>query len=253
MTPPTRVGALDCQAVRPDGRSPDQLRPVTIEPGAVAYAEGSALIAMGDTRVLCAASIEERVPAFRKGSGLGWVTAEYAMLPRSTHTRTDRDGRKGRVDGRAQEIQRLIGRSLRAAIDFGALGERSIIIDCDVLQADGGTRTAAITGGWVALALAVERLREAGLAARNPLRWPVAAVSVGIVTGEARLDLSYLEDSAADTDMNCVGTAEGRFIELQGTAEQAPFSRAEMDVMLALADSGLRLLHEEQQRALRGE
>ena len=166
------------------------------------------------------------MPPFRKGSGRGWVTAEYAMLPRSTQTRSERDGRKGRVDGRVQEIQRLIGRSLRAAVDFEALGERSILIDCDVMVADGGTRTASITGGYVALALAIARLRDARVVRSDPLRWPVAAVSAGIVAGEARLDLCYLEDSAAETDMNCVGSLDGRFIELQGSAEQEPFSRA---------------------------
>jgi ribonuclease PH len=237
--------------VRPDGRAPDQLRPVSLEVGSLPYPEGSCIISTGATRVICTASIEERVPPFRKGSGLGWVTAEYAMLPRSTQTRSERDGRKGRVDGRAQEIQRLIGRSLRAAIDFAALGERSILIDCDVLVADGGTRTAAITGGYVALALAVRALEEARVVAPGTLRRQVAAVSAGIVGGEARLDLCYLEDSAADTDMNCVGSRDGRFIELQGTAEQVPFSRAEMDGLLALAESGLAQLFAAQEEALR--
>jgi ribonuclease PH len=238
--------------VRPDGRAPDQLRPLALEVSPLPYPEGSCIIAMGATKVICTASVEERVPPFRKGSGLGWVTAEYAMLPRSTQTRTERDGRKGRIDGRAQEIQRLIGRSLRAAVDFSALGERSILIDCDVLVADGGTRTAAITGGYVALALAVRALEEARVVAPGALRRPVAAVSTGIVGGEARLDLCYLEDSAADTDMNCVGSPDGRFIELQGTAEQAPFSRAEMDRLLALAESGLAQLFAAQGEALRG-
>jgi ribonuclease PH len=205
---------------------------------------------MGETRVLCSATVEERIPQFRKGSGRGWVTAEYSMLPRSTQVRTERDGRRGRVDGRVQEIQRLIGRSLRAAIDFDLLGERSVIIDCDVLVADGGTRTASITGGYVALSLAVERLREAGLVRGNPLRWPVAAVSAGIVNGEARLDLCYLEDAAAQTDMNCVGAADGRFIELQGSAEQEPFSREEMDEMLRLASAGLSQLFEVKREVL---
>ena len=176
--------------MRPDQRSHDELRPTTIELHTLPYAEGSALITMGETRVLCAASVEERVPPFRKGSGKGWVTAEYAMLPRSTQTRTERDGRKGRVDGRVQEIQRLIGRSLRAAVDFDALGERSILIDCDVMVADGGTRTASITGGYVALALAVQRLRAAKVVRGDPLRWPVAAVSAGIVSGEAETSTS---------------------------------------------------------------
>jgi ribonuclease PH len=216
----------------------------------VPYAEGSALITMGETKVLCAASVEERIPQFRKGTGRGWVTAEYSMLPRSTQTRTERDGRRGRVDGRVQEIQRLIGRSLRASVNFELLGERTVIIDCDVLVADGGTRTASITGGYVALALAVARMREAGVLPGDPLRWPVAAVSAGIVSGEARLDLSYLEDAAADTDMNCVASGDGRFIELQGSAEQEPFSRAEMEQLLELASGGLQQLFAVQREAL---
>ena len=238
--------------MRPDGRAPDQIRESKIELHALPYAEGSALIAMGETRVLCSATVEERTPQFRKGTGRGWVTAEYSMLPRSTQTRTERDGRRGRVDGRVQEIQRLIGRSLRAGVDFDHLGERSIIIDCDVLVADGGTRTASITGGYVALALAVGRLREAGLVRHDPLRWPVAAVSAGIIAGEPRLDLCYLEDAAADTDLNCVGAADGRFIELQGSAEQEPFSREEMDRLLELAGTGLKRLFELQAEALTG-
>jgi ribonuclease PH len=237
--------------MRPDGRRPDEMRPVSIEPGAVPYAEGSALVSFGDTRVLCAASVEERVPPYRKGTGSGWITAEYSMLPRSTQVRTEREARRGRVDGRASEIQRLIGRSLRAAIDMETMGERTIIVDCDVIQADGGTRTAAITGGFVALALALERVREAGLIRREPIRYPVAAVSVGIVSGQPRLDLNYLEDSAAHTDMNCVAAADGRFIELQGTAEQEPFSREEMDQLLHLADRGLAELFVKQQEALK--
>ncbi len=215
------------------------------------YAEGSARVEFGDTRVLCAATLEERVPPYRKGTGSGWVTAEYAMLPRSTQVRTERDGRRGRVDGRASEIQRLIGRSLRAAVDLDSLGERTIIVDCDVLQADGGTRTAAITGGYVALALAIDKLREAGLIRREPIRHAVAAVSVGIVGGQPRLDLNYLEDSAAQTDMNCVAAEDGRFIELQGTAEQEPFSREEMEAMLALASTGLTELFQAQREALK--
>jgi ribonuclease PH len=238
--------------MRPDQRAADELRPTTIELHAIPYAEGSALITMGETRVLCAASVEERVPPFRKGTGRGWVTAEYAMLPRSTQTRTERDGRKGRVDGRVQEIQRLIGRSLRAAVDFEVLGERSILIDCDVIVADGGTRTASITGGYVALALAIARLREAKVVRGNPLRWPVAAVSAGIVAGEARLDLCYLEDAAAETDMNCVGSSDGRFIELQGSAEQEPFSREELDSLLGLAGSGMQRLFALQAEVLTG-
>jgi ribonuclease PH len=238
--------------MRPDQRANDQLRPTTIELHAIPYAEGSALITMGETRVLCAASVEERVPPFRKGTGRGWVTAEYAMLPRSTQTRTERDGRKGRVDGRVQEIQRLIGRSLRAAVDFEALGERSILIDCDVIVADGGTRTASITGGYVALALAVARLREAKVVRGDPLRWPVAAVSAGIVAGEPRLDLCYLEDAAAETDMNCVGSSDGRLIELQGSAEQEPFSREELDSLLGLASAGMQQLFALQAQVLSG-
>ena len=237
--------------MRPDGRRPDEMRPVSIEPGAVPYAEGSALVSFGDTRVLCAASVEERVPPYRKGTGSGWITAEYSMLPRSTQVRTEREARRGRIDGRASEIQRLIGRSLRAAIDMETMGERTIIVDCDVLQADGGTRTAAITGGFVALALALERVREAGLIRREPVRYPVAAVSVGIVGGQPRLDLNYLEDSAAHTDMNCVAAADGRFIELQGTAEQEPFSREEMEQLLKLADKGLGELFAKQREALK--
>jgi ribonuclease PH len=236
--------------MRPDGRRPDELRSTTIEIGTLPFAEGSALIAMGDTRVLCAASVEERVPTHRKGTGRGWVTAEYGMLPRSTQTRTEREARRGRVDGRVQEIQRLIGRSLRAAVDFEALGERTITLDCDVIVADGGTRTASVTGAWVALALAVHRLQEAGLVKREPLRRQVAAISVGIVSGEPRLDLAYLEDAAAATDMNCVGTDDGRFIELQGTAELQPFSREEMDAMLLLAQQGMQELFAIQKAAL---
>ena len=236
--------------MRPDGRQPAQLRPTTIETGAVPYAEGSALITQGDTRVLCAATVEERVPHYRKGSGRGWVTAEYSMLPRSTQTRTERDGRKGRVDGRVQEIQRLIGRSLRAAVDFEALGERTITVDCDVLVADGGTRCASITGGLVALAVALDRLAQAGLVRRPPLRELVAAISVGIIAGEPRLDLCYLEDSAADTDLNCVGTAGGRYIEIQGTAEREPFTREELDLLLGLAGTGLTELVDLQRAAI---
>jgi ribonuclease PH len=236
--------------MRPDGRRPDELRPTTIETGAVPYAEGSALITVGETRVLCAASVEERVPPYRKGSGLGWVTAEYAMLPRSTLTRSDRDARKGRIDGRVQEIQRLIGRALRVAVDFRALGERTVILDCDVLVADGGTRTASITGAWVALALAAARLREARLLSTDPLRHQVAAVSVGIVGGTPRLDLDYLEDSAADTDMNCVGTEDGRYVEIQGTAEREPFDQGQVDALLGLARRGLEELFTLQREAV---
>ena len=236
--------------MRPDGRAADELRPTLIEVGALPYPEGSCMISTGDTRVLCAATVEERVPPFRKGSRLGWVTAEYAMLPRSTQTRTERESRRGRPDGRVQEIQRLIGRSLRTVVDFAALGERSITIDCDVIVADGGTRTAAITGGYVALALAVRALEQAGVVGEGVLRQAVAAVSAGIVAGEPRLDLCYLEDSAADVDMNCVGAADGRFVEIQGTGELTPFSRAEMDRLLALAQIGLVRLLASQAEAL---
>ncbi|MFN2581420.1 MAG: ribonuclease PH [Candidatus Dormibacteria bacterium] len=236
--------------MRPDGRAPDTLRTTTIELNVLPYAEGSALITMGETKVMCAATVEERTPVWRKGTGRGWVTAEYAMLPRSTQTRTERDGRRGRVDGRVQEIQRLIGRSLRAAVNFDLLGERSVVVDCDVMVADGGTRTASITGGYVALALAVQRMRAAGVISADPLRWPVAAVSAGIIAGEPRLDLCYLEDAAADTDMNCVAAGDGRFIELQGSAEQEPFSRAEIERLLELAASGITRLFDAQREAL---
>ena len=236
--------------MRPDGRANDEIRATSIELNVLPYAEGSAFITMGDTKVLCAASVEERTPQWRKGTGRGWLTAEYSMLPRSTQTRTERDGRRGRIDGRVQEIQRLIGRSLRAALNMDVLGERTIIVDCDVFVADGGTRTASITGGFVALALAVMRMRAAGLVRVDPVRWPVAAVSAGIVSGEPRLDLAYIEDSAADTDMNCVAAGDGRFIELQGSAEHEPFSRAEIDQMLELAASGLLQLFAVQKEAL---
>jgi ribonuclease PH len=225
---------------RPDDRTPDQLRPVTIVRGWQRWAEGSALIDFGNTRVLCAASVTEGVPRWRKGSGLGWVTAEYAMLPRATHTRGDRESVRGRIGGRTHEISRLIGRSLRACVDLKSLGENTIAIDCDVLQADGGTRTAAITGAYVALFDAVEWLRARGSVSRNarPLTTSVAAVSVGIVAGQPRLDLCYEEDVKAETDMNVVCTGEGTFVEVQGTAEGAPFSRAEMDGLLDLAVAG---------------
>jgi ribonuclease PH len=224
---------------RPDGRRPDELRPVAIETGFQQYAEGSALIKTGSTWVLCAASVEERVPPFLAGRGKGWVTAEYAMLPRSTHTRSDR-----MAGGRGKEIQRLIGRALRAAVDLDALGERSITIDCDVLQADGGPRVAAITGGVVALALAIERLAENGLLAdvAAVLREPVAAISVGVIDGEARLDLPYAEDANAAVDMNVVMTESGHMVEIQGTGEHGTFTRAELDHMLELASQGIQRL-----------
>jgi ribonuclease PH len=237
---------------RPDDRAPDQLRPVSIVRGWQRWAEGSALIDFGNTRVLCAASVTEGVPRWRKGSGLGWVTAEYAMLPRATHTRGDRESVRGRIGGRTHEISRLIGRSLRACVDLKSLGENTIAIDCDVLQADGGTRTAAITGAYVALADAVEWLRARGSVGRNarPLATSVAAVSVGIVAGQPRLDLCYEEDVKAETDMNVVCTGEGAFVEVQGTAEGAPFSRAEMDSLLDLAVAGCAELAKLQTQAL---
>jgi len=224
--------------MRPDGRRHDQLRPLEIIPNYQKHAEGSALIKLGDTWVLCAASIEEGVPSFLKGKGGGWLTAEYAMLPRSTHTRSKRD-----PGGRGKEIQRLIGRSLRAAIDLSALGERTIAVDCDVLCADGGTRVASITGAWVALALAIRKLVDGGkLPDARALRPPIAAVSVGVVGGEVVLDLPYIEDSKADVDMNVVGTEDGKLIEVQGTAEHATFDRAQLDAMLDLAAAGIQQL-----------
>jgi len=235
---------------RIDGRAPDQLRPVTFSRGWLDHAEGSVLVEFGRTRVLCAASVTEGVPRWRKGSGLGWVTAEYAMLPRSTNTRSDRESVKGRVGGRTHEISRLVGRSLRAAIDYKALGENTIVLDCDVLQADGGTRTAAITGAYVALADAVAWLRGRGSLVGEPLTTSVAAVSVGIVGGEPMLDLCYEEDVRADTDMNVVMTGGGAFVEVQGTAEAEPFDRPLLDSLLDLATTGCARLTELQQAAL---
>lgn len=221
---------------RPDGRVPDQLRPTTIEMGFQKFAEGSSLIKSGETWVLCAASADEGVPSFMRDRTGGWVTAEYAMLPRATHSRSRR-----KASGRDKEIQRLIGRSLRAAVDMEALGQHTITIDCDVLQADGGTRTASITGAWVAMALAVAKLKEKGSLPADAivLREPVAAISVGIVDGEPRLDLPYIEDSTADVDMNVVMTESGRLIEVQGTAEKASFTRKELDALLDLAHKGI--------------
>ena len=236
---------------RPDGRAADQLRPVTITRNWQKFAEGSALVEFGETKVLCAASVQQGVPRWRKGSGLGWVTAEYAMLPRATLTRNDRESVKGRIGGRTHEISRLIGRSLRAAIDLSALGENSISIDCDVLQADGGTRTAAITGAYVALADAVSWLREQGSLARpEPLVNSISAVSVGVIDGEPRLDLMYEEDVRAETDMNVVVTGQGEFVEVQGTAEGVPFRRDELDALLDLAVAGCATLTKFQQQAL---
>jgi ribonuclease PH len=231
---------------RGDGRLFNQLRAMKITPGFTKHAEGSALIEMGETRVLCTASVEPNLPKWLQGSGKGWVTAEYGMLPRSTHTRISRE--KATNSGRSQEISRLIARSLRAAIDLKSLGERSITVDCDVLQADGGTRTAAITGGFVALALAVAKLKLAGLVATsaNPITQYVSAISVGVKDGEPLLDLNYEEDSAIGTDMNIVMTADGRFVEVQGTAETTPFSRKELDNVLSVATEGCRQLFEAQ-------
>lgn len=227
---------------RRDNRRPDQLRPIGFERNFTRYAEGAVLVSYGDTRVLCTASVEETVPPFLRGQGKGWVTAEYSMLPRATQTRSPREAARGKQGGRTHEIQRLIGRALRAVVDFEALGERTVIIDCDVLQADGGTRTAAITGAWVALADAVDRLLADGKLSRSPLRDSVAAVSVGIVAGEARLDLDYREDSGAAVDMNIVMTGDGRFVELQGTAEDEPFTAAELEAMRELGRQGCRQL-----------
>jgi ribonuclease PH len=235
---------------RPDGRQADELRPLTIETGVNLYAEGSALINAGNTRVLCTASVEEKVPPYKKGTGEGWVTAEYAMLPRATNTRNQRDGRRGRVDGRAQEIQRLIGRSFRAGVDLRGLGERTITIDCDVLQADAGTRCAAITGGFVALYEALRKLQVAGMLTQIPVSGMLSAVSVGIVGGEPRLDLSYIEDFEAEVDMNCVVSESGDFVEIQGTGERRAFSRAEGDALLDLAVSGTQRLALLQRQAL---
>ncbi|MBX5477655.1 MAG: ribonuclease PH [Pyrinomonas methylaliphatogenes] len=227
---------------RTDGRRADQLRPVRITPDFMPYAEGSALIEMGQTRVICTASFEERVPPFLRGTGQGWITAEYAMLPRATQQRTPRETSRSGPSGRTQEIQRLIGRALRAIADLTALGERTITIDCDVLQADGGTRTASITGAYVAFALACHRLVSGGRLERSPVKGEVAAVSVGIVDGTPLLDLKYDEDSRAEVDMNVVCTGDGRFVELQGTAEHTPFTRDELDSLLALARQGIEQL-----------
>jgi ribonuclease PH len=235
---------------RPDGRKPAEMRPVSIETGATRYAEGSVLISLGHTRVLCTASVEDRVPPFLKGKGSGWVTAEYGMLPRSTHTRSAREAAAGRQGGRTQEIQRLIGRALRSVVELRALGERTITLDCDVLQADGGTRCAAITGACVALSMALGKLVREGTIPRWPLRESVAAVSVGICAGQAVLDLAYEEDSEADVDVNVVGTASGAFVEIQGTAERRPFSEEQLAQLLALAGKGLKRLAEAQEESL---
>ena len=237
--------------MRPSQRQPDQLRAVRLTRGFTCHAEGSVLVEFGATRVLCTASVEENVPGFLRGKGQGWVTAEYGMLPRATHTRSAREAAKGKQSGRTQEIQRLIGRSLRAVVDLGALGERQIVVDCDVLQADGGTRTAAITGACVAVHDALVGLVTAGKLAHNPMREFVAAVSVGIYQGVPVLDLDYAEDSDCDTDMNVVMTEGGGLIEVQGTAEGAAFSRAELNALIDLAELGGRQLFELQRAAVR--
>ncbi|PLT46970.1 Ribonuclease PH [Paenibacillus pasadenensis] len=236
--------------MRSDGRKPSQLRPVAIAVGVNKYAEGSVLIEAGDTKVLCTASVEERVPPFMKGQGKGWVTAEYSMLPRATHTRSQRESQRGKVNGRTMEIQRLIGRALRSVVNLQALGERTITLDCDVLQADGGTRTTSITGSFVALALAVAKLDARSPFAVYPLTDYLASTSVGIIGGEPRLDLHYEEDSRAKVDMNLVMTGAGSFVELQGTGEEEPFSREELDRLLSLGEQGIRELIEIQQMAL---
>jgi ribonuclease PH len=227
---------------RIDGRSPSEPRPTTITPGYLAHAEGSVLIEVGRTKVICTASVEDRVPPFLRNTGKGWVTAEYGMLPRATTTRTQREASAGKVGGRTQEIQRLIGRSLRSITRLAELGERTIWVDCDVIQADGGTRTASITGGFVALVLALQRMRELALIKDIPIVDYVAATSVGIVDGTALLDLAYEEDSKAEVDMNFVKTGEGKFIELQGTAEGLPFDRRALDALMELADVGIKQL-----------
>ncbi len=236
--------------MRPSQRQPDQLRSVRITRNFTRHAEGSVLIEMGDTRVLCTASVEENVPPFLRGKGQGWVTAEYGMLPRSTHTRSAREAAKGKQTGRTQEIQRLIGRSLRAVTDLKALGERQITLDCDVLQADGGTRCASITGAWIALYEACDKLVQAGKLPANPIRDHVAAISVGIYAGSPVLDLDYPEDSNCDTDMNVIMTGQGGIVEVQGTAEGEPFTRQQMNVLMDLAEMGIRQLVAAQESAL---
>ena len=236
---------------RTAGRTPEDIRRLTIEPHFSPYAEGSCLICVGNTHVICTASVDEKVPPFLRGAGRGWVTAEYGMLPRATHSRMDREAARGKQSGRTQEIQRLIGRSLRAIIDLEKLGERQIKIDCDVIRADGGTRTASITGAWVALSLAVEDLMQKGLIAAMPLRDQVAAISCGLVAGDALVDLDYNEDSNAETDANFVLTASGGIVEIQGTAEQHPFSESQLMEMMALAKKGCQQLFDVQMQAVR--
>ena len=236
--------------MRPSGRAPDQLRKVTLEPGFSRHAEGSCLVKFGDTHVLCTASVDERVPPWMRNSGKGWVTAEYGMLPRSTHTRTDREAARGKQSGRTQEIQRLIGRALRAVVDLPAMGERQINIDCDVLQADGGTRTASITGAWVALHFAFDRLIKEGKLTANPMTGQVAAVSCGLFEGTAVLDLDYPEDSKAQADANFVLTGDGGIVEVQGTAEDKPFSEPQFMELLVLAKKGVIELTQLQRLAI---
>lgn len=244
------LNSPSASAARPSGRLAAQLRPLSLETGYTRHAEGSVLIKAGETHVLCNASVLDKVPPFLKGKGQGWVTAEYGMLPRSTHTRSDREAARGKQSGRTQEIQRLIGRSLRAVFDLGALGERTLHLDCDVLQADGGTRCASITGAWLAASLAIDGLMQRGLLTTNPIQDQVAAVSVGLVNGQPVLDLDYIEDSGCGADMNIVMTGTGQFIEVQGTAEGQTFSRVALDQLLDLAHGGITELLDHQKRAL---
>jgi ribonuclease PH len=236
--------------MRPEGRQNDELRKMTFEPNFIPHAEGSVLVSFGRTRVLCVASVEEKQPQHLTGTQKGWVTAEYGMLPRATQTRNKREAAKGQQTGRTVEIQRLIGRSLRASIDLDLLGPRTVTIDCDVLQADGGTRTASITGGFVALAMACRRLRSQGVIIQDPIKFPVAAISVGILDGQVRLDLEYEEDSRADVDMNVIGTAKGDLVEVQGTAEGHVFSRAQLNELLDMAFKGIREIAAAQVKAI---
>jgi ribonuclease PH len=236
--------------MRSDGRTNNELRPMKITPHYIKHAEGSVLIEVGDTKVICTASVEERVPPFMKGQGKGWITAEYSMLPRATQVRNQREAAKGKLGGRTMEIQRLIGRALRAVVDLEALGERSITLDCDVIQADGGTRTTSITGAFVAMAFAINKLANDKHLAKFPITDFLASVSVGVIEESARLDLHYDEDSRAKVDMNVVMTGDSKFVEVQGTGEEAPFSRKELDELLALAESGIQRMIEEQRRIL---
>ncbi|MFB7815365.1 ribonuclease PH [Paenibacillus chitinolyticus] len=236
--------------MRADGRQNDQLRPMKITPHYIKHAEGSVLIEIGETKVICTATVEERVPPFMKGQGKGWVTAEYSMLPRATQVRNQREAARGKLGGRTMEIQRLIGRALRSVVNLEALGERSVTLDCDVIQADGGTRTTSITGAFVAMALAMEKLVANGKLSKLPITDYLASVSVGIVNGKPLLDLMYTEDSQAHVDMNVVMTGTGKFVEVQGTGEEAPFSREELNTLLALAEGGINTMVEEQKKAL---